>query len=213
MPEKKKKNGRQNYDWDLIKMDYVSDPQSSLRKISEKYGIRYRTVEDRSKADGWFATKKKFQADVVTKATAKLSEKATTKKANELANTIQAATNIAEAILRKTQDPDQFCRHIIQEGNADSYGSSEYVFEKMDMRAAKDAVSALKGVEELLRGFHNIQKADALHKQQIERERLELEKERIALERERNALRGQNVGVDSNVKYGVVLIPEVLDNE
>lgn len=178
MPEKKKKNGRQNYDWDLIKMDYVSDPQSSLKKISEKYGIRYRTVEDRSKADSWFATKKKYQAEVVRKATAKLSAKATAKKADELANTIQAAANIAEAILRKTQDPDQFCRHIIQEGNAESYGSTEYVFEKMDMKAAKDAVSALKGVEELLRGFHNIQKADALIKQQLEREKFEWEKKK-----------------------------------
>ena len=213
MPKKPSKNGRQNYDWDLIKMDYVSDPQSSLKNISEKYGIRLRTIADKSKADDWFATKKKFQAEVVEKATAKLTSRATSKKADELANAIKAATNIADAILKKSQDPDQFCRYIVQEGSAESYGSTEYVFEKMDMRAAKDALSALKSVDELLRGYHGIQKAEALIKQQYERERLELEKERIALERERNALRSQNMGAEDGSNYGVVLIPEVLSNE
>ena len=208
MPAKPKKNGRQNYDWDLIKMDYVSDPQSSLKKISEKYGIRLRTIADKSKADDWFATKKKFQAEVVEKATAKLTAKATAKKADELANAIKAVSNIAEAILKKTEDPDQFCRYIVQEGSAESYGSAEYVFGKMDMRAAKDALSALKTVDEMLRGYYNIQKAEQLQKAQIERERLELEKERVSLERQRNAFRNGNM--DDDDSYGVVLLPEIL---
>ena len=178
MPAKPKKNGRQNYDWDLIKMDYVSDPRSSLKNISEKYGIRLRTIEDKSKADDWFATKKKFQAEVVKKATTKLSAKVTAKKADQLANAIMAASNIADAILKKTQDPDQFCRYIVQEGSAESYGSSEYVFEKMDMRAAKDAVSALKAVDDLLRGYHNIQKAENLQRYQLERDKFEWEKQK-----------------------------------
>lgn len=178
MPAKPKKNGRQNYDWDLIKMDYVSDPQSSLKKISEKYEIRYRTVCDKSKADDWFATKKKFQAEVIEKATAKLTAKATAKKADQLANAIQAASNIADAILKKTEDPDQFCRYIVQEGSAESYGSAEHVFGKMDMRAAKDALSALKSIDEMIRGYYNIQKAEALNRQQLEREKFEFEKQK-----------------------------------
>lgn len=209
MPEKKKKNGRQNYDWAKIKRDYVTDPLSSQNKIAKKYGISLVTVAKRSKADDWFATKKEYQRKV----TEKLIERVSAKKADELADAIISASNIAKSIRMKTEDPDQFCRYIVQEGTADSYGSSEYVFGKMDMRAAKDAVSALEGVEKLLRGYYNIQKAEALHKQQIERERLELEKERLALERERNALRSQSMGMDDESKYGVVLIPEVIDNE
>ena len=178
MPAKTKKNGRQNYDWDLIKMDYVSDPRSSLKNISEKYGIRLRTVADKSKADDWFATKKKFQAEVVEKATAKLTAKATSKRADELANAIKAASNIADAILKKTEDPDQFCRYIVQEGNAESYGSAEYVFDKMDMRSAKDALSALKAAEDMIRGYYNIQKAEALEKARLEREKFEFEKQK-----------------------------------
>lgn len=203
MPDQKKKNGRQNYNWEKIKNDYVTDFQSSQKKISEKYGISLVTIAKRSKADDWFATKKKYQQKV----TEKLIEKVSVKKADELADAIIAASNIAEAIRKKTEDPEQFCRYIVQEGTADSYGSAEYVFGKMDMRSAKDALAALKGVDELLRGYYNIQKAEALNRQQIERERLELEKERIALERERNALRNGNMDNDST-RYGVVLIPE-----
>lgn len=213
MPAKPKKIGRQNYDWDRIKMDYVSDPRSSLKSISEKYEIRYRTVCDKSKADDWFATKKNFQAEVIEKATAKLIAKSTAKKADQLANAIMAASNIADAILKKSQDPDQFCRYIVQEGNAESYGSAEYVFEKMDMKAAKEAISALKGVDDLLRGYYNIQKAEQLQRYQLERERFELEKEKLALERERNALRSQMSGDVDETKYGVVLIPGVIENE
>ena len=46
-----------------------------------------------------------------------------------------------------------------------------------------------------------------------ELEQAKLEKERLALERERNALRNGNIGSDNDKHYGVVLIPEVIDNE
>ena len=174
MPDQKKKNGRQNYDWEMIKRDYVTDPYSSQQKISEKYGISLVSIRKHSKADDWFATKKEYQRKV----TEKLIEKVSAKNADKLANAIIAASNIADAILRKSQDPDQFCRYIVQEGNAESYGSAEYVFEKMDMKAAKEAISALKGVDDLLRGYYNIQKAEALEKARLERERFEWEKQK-----------------------------------
>ena len=174
MPAKPKKNGRQNYDWEMIKRDYVTDPYSSQQKISEKYGISLVSIRKHSKADDWFATKKEYQRKV----TEKLIEKV--KNADKLANAIIAASNIADAILKKSQDPDQFCRYIVQEGSAESYGSAEYVFEKMDMKAAKEAIAALKGVDDLLRGYYNIQKAEALEKARLEREKFEFEKQKAA---------------------------------
>lgn len=169
-----KKDGGQRYDWEMIKLDYVTDPTSSQKKISEKYGISLVTIRKHSKADDWLATKKKYQREVTEKVIAKVSAR----NADKLANAIMAASNIADAILKKTQDPDQFCRYIVQEGSAESYGSSEYVFEKMDMRAAKEAVSALKGVDDLLRGYYNIQKAEALERARLEREKFEWEKQK-----------------------------------
>ena len=174
MAKSSKKDGGQRYDWEMIKLDYVTDPLSSQQKISEKYGVSLVSIRKHSKAEDWLATKKKYQRDV----TEKVIQKVSAKNADKLANAIIAASNIADAILRKSQDPDQFCRYIVQEGNAESYGSTEYVFEKMDMKAAKEAISALKGVDDLLRGYYNIQKAEALEKARLERERFEWEKQK-----------------------------------
>lgn len=171
---KSKKDGGQRYDWETIKIDYVTDPSSSHKKISEKYGVSLVSIQKHSKADDWLATKKKYQRDV----TEKVIRKVSAKNADKLANAIIAASNIADAILKKSQDPDQFCRYIVQEGNAESYGSSEYVFEKMDMKAAKEAIAALKGVDDLLRGYYNIQKAEALERARLEREKFEFEKQK-----------------------------------
>lgn len=171
---KSKKDGGQRYDWETIKIDYVTDPSSSHKKISEKYGVSLVSIRKHSKADDWLATKKKYQRDV----TEKVIKKVSAKNADKLANAIIAASNIADAILKKSQDPDQFCRYIVQEGNAESYGSSEYVFEKMDMKAAKEAIAALKGVDDLLRGYYNIQKAEALERARLEREKFEFEKQK-----------------------------------
>jgi len=169
-----KKDGGQRYDWEKIKRDYVTDPLSSQQKISEKYGVSLVSIRKHSKADDWFATKKKHQREV----TEKVLEKVSAKNADKLADAIIAASNIAEMIRRKSEDPEQFCRYIVQEGNADSYGSVEYVFEKMDMKAAKEAISALKGVDDLLRGYYNIQKAEQFQRYQLERERFEFEKQK-----------------------------------
>lgn len=174
MAEKSKKDGGQRYDWETIKIDYVTDPLSSHKKISEKYGVSLVSIRKHSKADDWLATKKKYQRDV----TDKVIKKVSAKNADKLANAIIAASNIADAILKKSQDPNQFCRYIVQEGSAESYGSTEHVFEKMDMRAAKEAIAALKGVDDLLRGYYNIQKADALERARLEREKFEWEKEK-----------------------------------
>lgn len=177
MATKSKKDGGQRYDWEMIKLDYVTDPTSSQQKISEKYGVSLVSIRKHSKADDWLATKKKYQREV----TEKVIEKVSAKNADKLANAIIAASNIADAILRKSQDPDQFCRYIVQEGSAESYGSAEYVFEKMDMKAAKEAIAALKGVDDLLRGYYNIQKAEALEKARLEREKFEYEKQKAEM--------------------------------
>lgn len=174
MATKSKKDGGQRYDWEMIKLDYVTDPTSSQQKISEKYGVSLVSIRKHSKADDWLATKKKYQREV----TERVIEKVSAKNADKLANAIIAASNIADAILKKSQDPDQFCRYIVQEGSAESYGSAEYVFEKMDMKAAKEAIAALKGVDDLLRGYYNIQKAEALEKARLEREKFEWEKQK-----------------------------------
>lgn len=205
MPDQKKKNGRQNYDWNLIMMDYVSHQDLSLRKIAEKYDVRFTTIREKAKADSWFATKQEHQKKVRTKAATKV----VTKNANELAGLVTASDYIEKTILKAFNDPDYFNKHIIN----DNLSEQQATLDILNTKAMKDMMRVIKDVEDVKRSILDIKRSDAAERLAIERERLELEKERIALERERNALRSQNMGADSDVNYGVVLIPEVLTDE
>lgn len=225
MPEnQKKKTGRQNYDWAKIQHEYVTDPQMSLRRIAEKYGISYMTVAKKSKADNWFATRKKHQSNVISKAISKTENKM----AAELSQEVDFLDKMKGHFDRMISDTQQYQRHLVETKVIDDEGSmivtaEEKHFDKFDTKAMKDSMQILQMMESMTRSLYNIEKAERIQKQQldrerfefdkeIQRERLEIEKERIALERERNALRNGNVG-DDNERFGVVLMPEVIGNE
>ena len=58
MPKDPHITGGIRHDWAAIKHEYVTNPNTSLRKVAKKYGVSYRTIAKRSKAEGWFATRK-----------------------------------------------------------------------------------------------------------------------------------------------------------
>jgi len=212
MPKNQKKTGRQNYDWATIQLDYVTTPDMTLRKIAAKYGINYQTVAKKSKAEGWFATRKDHQSKVIARAISKTE----TKQANELAQEMDFLSRMKGHVDRMLQDDMQFQRHLTETKTFDEDGGmnvyiEEKTFQKFDSRAMKDSMQILQMMESMTRSLYNIQKAEAIQRRQIELERLEIEKERLALEKERNALRNGNMDAD-NV-YGVVLIPEVIADE
>ena len=205
MPAKPKKMGRQNYDWDRIMNDYVCNSGMSLRKISEKYGIRLTTVAEKSKADNWFATKQEYQEKARTKALSK----AVTKKANELAGLVEASDYIEKTILKAFSDPEYFNKHIVTQ----NLNEEQATLDILNTKAMKDMMRVIKDVEDVKRSILDIRKADVTERMRIEQERLELEKERLALEKERIALKNSMSGSDGENNYGVVIMPEVIANE
>ena len=205
MATKSKKDGGQRYDWDLIKLEYISNSDMSLRKIAEKHGIRLKTIFDKSKADSWFAAKQEYRKERNAKVTAKV----TAKQVNELAGLVQASDYIEKAILRSLEDPAYFHKHIVSR----NLNEEEDILSILNTKAMKDMMRVIKDVEDVKRSILDIKRSDAAERLAIERERLELEKERIALERERNALRSQNMASEDDANYGVVLMPEVISNE
>ena len=199
-----KKDGGQRYDWETIKIDYVTTPGSSLKKIAKKYGIRLSTVYEKSSADSWFATKREYQKKV----TAKAIEKAVVKNANKLAKELQSVDKASDLIVKMFADNNQFNRHLVTTTSGTDITTSEEIFDKVDSRALKDALSCLKMIEDMKRSIMEEQKLGERQKYELEKARLALEQERLALERERNSLRNQNA--DEESRYGVVIVPEVL---
>ena len=183
MADKPKKTGRQNYDWDVIKLDYISNPKSSINQISEKYGIRRATVSQKSRENGWANAKKEYLQKVSTKA----STKASTKQADRLARLIDATDKIAEVLEGALKDPEQFYRQFVPETvSEDGTMISTYVdktSKKLDTRAIKDVMQSVKMLEDINRSLHNIQKAETLNKERREDERLKIERERFEFEK------------------------------
>ena len=214
MPKDPHITGGIRHDWAAIKHEYVTDPDASLRKIAKKYGVSLNAIAKKSKAEDWFVTRKKTQTKIVTKGI--------TKTVNKMADELSKESDFLERMKghmdRMLQDDMQYQRHLVETKTFDEDGgmtiaTEERLYNKYDSKAMKDSMQILQMMESMTRSLYNIQKAEALERQQIERERLELEKERLALERERNALRSQNMGADADMNYGVVLMPEVLTDE
>lgn len=221
MPKDPHITGGIRHDWAAIKHEYVCNPDTSLRKVAAKYGVSLNTIAQKSKAEGWFATRKEHQTKVVTKGITKTENK----QAAELSQECDFLGKMKGHFDRMISDTQQYQRHLVETKVIDDDGSmiistEEKHFDKFDSKAMKDSMQILQMMESMTRSLYNIEKAERIQKQQLDRERfefdkemqrerLELEKERIALERERNALRSSNI-VDDETVYGVVMLPEVL---
>lgn len=179
MSNDQKKTGRQNYDWAAIMIEYVTDPKASLRGISKKYNIPYDTVAKKSKADSWFATRKKHQSRVISKAISKAADK----QANELAKEMDFLTLMKGHMDRMLSDEEQFQRQLIT--NPLTGDTEERVTAKFDSRALKDSMQTLKMIEEMSRSLYNIQKAEAIQRRQLEADRLQLEREKFEFEKQK----------------------------
>ena len=186
MPAKPKKNGRQNYDWDLISNDYICNSGMSLRKIAVKYGIPSCTVYKKSKADNWFATKQEYQSENRAKVRAKVSAD----QVNELAGLVTASDYIEKAILNSLQDPAYFHKHIVSR----NLNEEEDILSILNTKAMKDMMKVIKDVEDVKRSIMDIKRSDqklAAERLQLERERFEFEKQKAEMFKptEGNAIR------------------------
>jgi hypothetical protein len=66
--------GRLMADWQKIKTEYITT-DISLRKLAEKYGIRYATVQDRSKKEEWITLRDQHRTSTVSKSISKISNR------------------------------------------------------------------------------------------------------------------------------------------
>lgn len=181
MPKDQKKTGRQNYDWGKIKHDYVTDPQSSLRKISEKYGIRYATVAHKSKAEGWFATRNEHQSRVISKAISETEDIRAKAVALESDYLRMLAKHLGEVL----SDDLQFHRHLVTTSQGMDVTTTEEIFAKADTRAMKDSFQMIKMMDDLNMAINGLERIENIRKHQIDAERLQLEREKFEFEKQK----------------------------
>lgn len=179
MPKDPHKTGGIRHDWAAIKHEYVTNPGMTLRKVADKYGVRHHTIYEKSKAEGWFATRKEHQKKVTDKAIAKTCEL----QAKELADEADFLALMKGHVSKALKDQAQFNRHLKVDPVTGDV--SEQILDKIDSRAIKDTMQVLKMIEEMSRSLYNIQKAEAIQKHQLDAERLQLERERFEFEKQK----------------------------
>ena len=179
---------RPTYDWDKIRTEYITS-DLSLKDIAEKYGVQQRLVNTKSAEQGWVDQRKKYNAKVVEKAVNKVA----TKRANQLAKELAIADNISNVLKKALDDAEQFNRYIIDTttrvDGTEIRTSEEKTFEKVDMRALKDAAAALRLVEEMKRSMAGILRVEEINRNRREEKRLKLEEEKLQLQKEQTEAR------------------------
>lgn len=175
------------YDWPTIMLEYVTDPDATLRKISEKHGISYGTVASRAKKDQWYKQRKEHQMKVVQQAISKTGAI----QARELSREADFLAAMKGHLGRMLSDEQQFNRHLVTTSSVDKDGmvttTEERLYEKFDSRAMRDAMQVLTMIEDMTRSLYNISKAEAIRRAKLDSERAQLEREKFEFEKEKAA--------------------------
>ena len=93
-------------DWQKIKTEYITT-DISLRKLAQKYGIRYATLQDRSKKEEWITLRDQHRTSTVSKTISMIGDK----QADKLAR-IEGVTD--KLLMKLEQAVDELDLEIIK---------------------------------------------------------------------------------------------------
>ena len=136
-------------DWQAIKTEYITT-DISLRKLSEKYGVRYATVQDRSKKEEWITLRDQHRTSTVSKSISKISNK----QADKLAR-IEGITD--KLLMKLEQAVDELDLEIIKKKVKTEDVNGETTTETMiaqeggivDRAGLRHLTAALKDLKEI----------------------------------------------------------------
>lgn len=136
-------------DWQKIKTEYITT-DISLRKLAQKYGIRYATVQDRSKKEGWITLRDQHRTSTVSKSISKISNK----QADKLAR-IEGITD--KLLMKLEQAVDELDLEIIKKKTKLEEDGFEVTTESMvaqeggivDRAGLRHLTAALKDLKEI----------------------------------------------------------------
>lgn len=148
-------------DWKKIKTEYITT-DTSYRKLAQKYGIHYKVISERGKAEGWVQLRSQHKDKTITKTLDKISDKQSDKlsRVDELADMLlekleQAITELDLQLFKHTDKtkvieynndrrPDKPTKETIHE--------EEKLLEAksiVDRQGLKQIASALKDIKEV----------------------------------------------------------------
>ncbi len=94
-------------DWIKIRTEYING-NISYRKLAEKHGVSFKTLQDRAIKDKWVERRKKQRERIGEKIGQKTAEKLAEREANRLMRISKAADRLLEKIEEATEQLDFF---------------------------------------------------------------------------------------------------------
>lgn len=116
-----------NYDWNVIRQEYITTESASYRKLAEKYGISYTSIGNRARAEGWAEQREQYLNETLSK-----SLKALSKNQAERAKRIQ---DVADKVLDKIEKA------------VDDFSMKELMFDKQVLKQITGALRDIKDIQ------------------------------------------------------------------
>jgi len=181
-------------DWQSIKTEYITT-DTSYRKLAQKHGVRYATLQARAKEEKWTALRDRHRTSTVSKSLTKISNKQAAKLAriegitDKLLNKLEKAVDELdlEIIKRKTKVDDGITKTTTETMEAVEGGI-------VDRAGLRQLTAALKDLKEI----------------QMLRSELDRQEQEARIEKLRADAQQRN-NDDDDDETGVVLMPPVLE--
>lgn len=181
-------------DWPLIANAYITTGES-LGALARRFAVSDSAVRKHSREEGWPARREAYLAEGRERAL----DQAAAAHADRLADLQEAARLAAAAIASALEDPKQFHRYLVTvQDKSSGRSTQEQCFRKLDTKALKEVIDAIRDLTDLTREFYNLPTT----LQQLNEEQLRLKNEELR--------HGPPLPEDeTDARTGVILLPPV----
>lgn len=180
-------------DWQKIKTEYITT-DTSYRKLAQKYGVRYATLQARAKEEKWTELRDQHRTSTVSKSLTKISNKQAAKLARIECITDKLLNKLEQAV-------DELDLEIIKRKTKVDDGLTETTTETME--AVEGGIVDRAGLRHLTAALKDLKEIQML-KSELDRQEQEARIEKLRADAQ------QRNNDDDDDETGVVLMPPVL---
>ena len=163
-------------DWQAIRLKYITG-RMGYKPLADAHKLRYSVLQRRATAERWPAQREEYRKQAADKAI----ERELENEVDRLATLIRVANHMQDVIANIDKDPDQFHRYLVQDEIYDPEcdtplkTTEERVFKKLDTKAVRDIVAAVKDLLYIVRNLHGMPTQAEAEAQRVAAERLKIE--------------------------------------
>ena len=181
-------------DWSKARKEYVTT-RVGQQTIANKYGVSLTTVQRRACKEHWTEQRQDYRNSVTDKAI----RKSANKEAALLAKEFDTASALSDVLNKAAKSVNQFNKYIVSDMVGDGVSQTyEARFDKIDMKALKDAAQAVKIIEQIKRSIKGIMTEE-------QKQQLKMAREKLDLERAKSM-----IGDDDDNETGVIVLAPTL---